>query len=107
MPARLKKGDTVFVLSGKDEGKQGKVLRMVDDGKSVVVEGIQIAKRHQRPTQTFPGGIVEKPMPFSSSKVMVVCSHCKKPTRVRSGAFGEARLRVCVACGEAMDKEQG
>ena len=106
MPARLKKGDTVFMLAGKDRGKQGKILRVVDGGALVVVEGLNIAKRHRKPTQTFAGGIIERPMPIPGSRIMVVCGHCQKPSRVRAGtAAGGSRLRVCVRCGETMDKE--
>lgn len=106
MPARLKKGDTVVVLSGKDAGKQGKVLRTVDGGTFFVVEGLNIAKRHKRPTQTFQGGIVETPKPIPGSRVMLVCPRCHKPsrTRVQAGAEG-ARLRQCVKCSEPVDKE--
>lgn len=102
---RLKKGDTVHVISGRDKGRRGKILRVLFDEGKVVVEGIQIAKRHQRRTREFQGGIIEKPLPLFESKVMPVCPHCGKPARVRFGIGGDGeRHRTCGACDKVLDK---
>lgn len=97
---KIKKGDTVMVLSGKNKGKKGKVIRAVPEAGKVVVEGVNVAKKHQRPTRNFPGGIIEKPLPIFISKVMLVCPRCSQPTRVRM----KNRVRVCGECEEIIDK---
>jgi large subunit ribosomal protein L24 len=84
MAARLRKGDLVVVISGKDKGKQGKVARLLVDVDRVVVEGINLVKRHMRPTPKNPqGGILEREQPIASSKVMPVDPQTGKGTRVR------------------------
>jgi large subunit ribosomal protein L24 len=83
--ARLRTGDEVIVISGKDKGKKGKVLRLMDDGR-VVVEQVNLIKRHMRPTPKNPnGGILEKEAPIFASKVMPVDPKTGKPTRVKVG----------------------
>lgn len=101
---RIKKGDTVVMLSGKNKNKKGKVIAVLSDEGKVVVEGVNIAKRHQRPTRNFQGGIIEKPLAVFASKVMLVCSRCSEPTRVGIKEAGNRRVRVCKECGEIMDK---
>jgi len=96
----IKKGDTVIVLSGKNKGKKGKVIKVLPDKGKVVVEGVGIVKKHQKPTRNFQGGIIEKPLPIFSSKVMLVCPRCSKPTRIRR----KDGSRVCCKCDEIMDK---
>lgn len=86
----IKKGDMVIVLSGKNKGKKGKVINVFPDKGKVVVEGVGIVKKHQKPTRNFQGGIIEKPLPIFSSKVMLVCPRCSKLTR----------SRTCKKCGE-------
>jgi large subunit ribosomal protein L24 len=84
MSARLRKGDLVVVISGKDKGKQGKVARLLVDVDRVVVEGINLVKRHMRPTPKNPqGGILEREQPIAASKVMPVDPKTGKGTRVR------------------------
>ncbi len=102
MANRLKKGDTVIVISGKDKGKKGKILSVLDDG--VIVEKVNVAKKHQKATKTFQGGIIEKPMAVNPSKLMMVCPKCAKPSRVRSARVEEISVRKCAGCGEIMDK---
>ena len=97
----VKKGDNVFVLSGKDKGKKGKVVRIITKTQKVVVEGLNIIKRHQKPTQKFQGGIVERPAPMPVSKVMVICPRCNKPSRL-GRSDGQ---RVCKKCKEGIDKK--
>ena len=84
--ARLRKGDDVIVISGKDKGKKGKILRLLADEDRVVVEGVNLIKRHMRPTPKSPqGGILEKEAPIFASKVMPVDPKTGKGTRVKVG----------------------
>lgn len=97
----IKKGDTVIVLSGKDKGKQGKVLEAMPEQRKVVVEKVNVATRHTKPRkQGEEGGIVKKEAPIYACKVMRVCPKCSKPTRPASkvGADGK-RVCVCKKCG--------
>ncbi len=102
----VKKGDTVVVLSGKDKGKKGKILTALPKANRVIVEGVNIVKRHTRPTQkVMQGGIIEKEAPVHSSNVMVVCSRCGKPSRTGSKLLADGKhARVCKRCGEVIDK---
>ena len=102
MASRLKKGDTVVVLAGKDKGKKGKILNVFDGG--VIVEKVNVAKKHQKPTKAFQGGIIEKPMPVDPSKLMLVCPKCTKASRVRFAVIEDRSVRKCASCGEIMDK---
>lgn len=103
---KLKKGDTVVVLAGKDKGRRGKVMRVLPRTQKIVVENLNMVKRHTKPTNTNPqGGIIQRPAPMPLGKVMVVCGKCNKPTRVamkekESGSF----VRVCKKCGAGLDK---
>ena len=101
---RIKKGDTVIVLSGEDRGKKGKVLTTLPKEGKVVVERVKVAKKHQRPTRDFPGGIIEKPLPISVSKVMLVCPHCHEPTRAKMQLVEGKKVRACRKCEELIDK---
>jgi large subunit ribosomal protein L24 len=102
MGARLKKGDTVMVISGKDKGKKGKIIKILEA--SAVVEKMNIAKKHQKPTKNFPGGIIEKPMPVNVSKLMLVCPKCNEATRIRFDRVEDKPVRKCVSCKEVLDK---
>lgn len=101
-PARIKRGDTVKILTGKDGGKTGEVTRVTKGGTRATVEGLNMVKRHMRPTQQAPeGGIVEKEAPVHVSNLMLVCTRCKKPTRPKSKPLeGKKKVRVCRSCGE-------
>ena len=127
----IRKGDTVVVLSGRDAGKRGVVERVIRrqpaprgrsmfrrgstaGGVSVVVEGVNIAKRHTKPRQSSSatdrmpkiqqGGILDIAQPLPIGKVMVVCSHCGKPTRVGHQTLDNGkRVRVCRHCGEQLE----
>jgi large subunit ribosomal protein L24 len=122
MPAtmRIKKGDLVQVLAGKDRGKQGRVLVARPRDRRVIVENLNVAKRHTKPrpmrdstrmggASIIPGGIVDRSMPLDVSNVMLVCPTCKQPTRVGvkvKDVKGEAvRVRVCKrdGCGQEID----
>jgi len=131
--SEIRKGDTVVVLSGRDAGKRGKVERVVRrsesptsgrsvyrrgshaGGVSVVIEGINIAKRHTKPRQgstggiggvpkVEPGGILDVFQPLPISKVMLVCSNCGRPTRIGHATLDTGRrVRVCRHCGEQLE----
>ena len=136
----LRSGDEVLVLKGKDAGKRGFIQRVVRNqqgwskstarfghdwqkrtplaGAAVVIEGVNIAKRHTKPrtvagrTERQPrvqqGGILDIPMPFAMSNVMLVCPHCSKPTRVRHGRSPDGRsVRTCIHCGETVTRAEG
>jgi large subunit ribosomal protein L24 len=102
----VKKGDTVIVLSGKDKGKQGKIIEALPKKSKVIVEGVNKVKRHTKASQKAPqGGIIVKEAPMSSSKVMLVCTECNKPTRIKKTALASGKfVRVCKKCGEIIDK---
>jgi large subunit ribosomal protein L24 len=132
----IRRGDTVVVLTGRDAGKRGTVERLVRDPQglkktrtkygnrlakmsplvttAVVVEGVNIAKRHTKPRQSSgtndrtpkitQGGILDLAQPMSIAKVMVVCSHCDKPTRIAHRTLDNGRrVRVCRHCGEQLE----
>jgi large subunit ribosomal protein L24 len=99
---KLKKGDRVRVISGKDVGKEGEITRVFPEAERVIVDGVNVAKRHQRATgQTMQGGIIDKDMPLHISNVAIICSGCDRPTRVgyRFEADG-TKVRVCRKCGK-------
>ncbi len=101
----VRKGDKVLVLSGKDKGKKGKILSANPAKGTVVVEGVNIVKKHTRPTQRVQAGIHEHPAPLKSAKVMIICPGCQKPTRVRKAVQKDGtRTRICQKCGESLDK---
>jgi len=102
----VKKGDTVLVIAGKDIGKKGKVLSVEPKAGRVVVEGVNVVKRHTKPTQAAPqGGIVEKEAAFNSSNVMLFCPKCNKPTRIGKKALTDGSyVRQCKKCGELFEK---
>lgn len=104
---KIKKGDEVVVLSGKDRGRRGKVLKVFRKEGKVLVEGINKVKKHVKPQgKNKPGGIVEIQMPLHISKVMVICPSCQKPTRVGFQISKEnQKYRICKKCGGLIDKE--
>ncbi len=118
---KVKKGDLVQVLSGKDRGKQGRVIEARPAERRIVVENLNVIKRHTKPrpikdanrmggTTIMPGGIIEKPAPMPVSNVMLVCPTCSRPTRVgftfRELKGERVKIRVCkrADCGEVIDK---
>ena len=102
MAARIRQGDTVIVISGKDKGKTGKVKRVLQEEGRVVVEGVNLLKRHMRPTPRSPsGGIVEREQPLAASKVMPVDPKTGKGTRVRFKTLENGKkIRIAVKSGE-------
>ncbi len=98
---RIHKGDEVIVLQGKDRGKKAEVVRALPDSQKVILEGVNVAKRHAKPTRaTQQGGVIDKFMPVHVSTVALVCKSCDQATRVgyRFEADGE-KVRVCKKCG--------
>ena len=105
---RLKKGDRVKVISGKDKGKEGKILVSIPEENKVIVEGVSVASRHSKPTQANPqGGIVKKETPIYASKVMLVCPNTGKPTRIGHAFLEDGRkVRVAKVSGEVVDLDK-
>jgi len=103
----LKKKDKVLVISGKDKGKKGEVLKIIRDGEGkiekVIVSGVNVVSKHKRPTRNDPGGIIKKEAPIHVSKVMLICPNCEKPTRIKASIneTGE-KYRVCRKCGQTI-----
>ncbi|MGD0081632.1 MAG: 50S ribosomal protein L24 [Acidimicrobiales bacterium] len=97
---RIRKGDRVQVLQGKDRGRSGEVMRAIPSENKVIVEGVNIHKRHQRPRRgTMQGGIIDKDMPMHVASVAIICSSCG-PTRIGYRQDEQGRkLRVCRKCG--------
>ena len=99
----IRSKDTVVVITGKDKGKEGKVLEAFPKTGKVVVEGVAIATKHQKPRQAgVPGGIIKKEAAIYASKVQVVCPKCNKGTRVAYKVEGDKKIRVCKHCGAAL-----
>jgi large subunit ribosomal protein L24 len=110
MPARIKSGDEVIVISGKDRGKRGKVLRVEPRRNRLYVEGLNVIKRHQRPRQVAGaqraeqvGGVIEKEGPIHISNVMLADPQGGRPTRVRVEVEGGQRYRVAARSGTRID----
>ena len=100
MSMNVKKGDTVVVLSGKDKGKQGKVLEVMPKSGKVVVEKVNVVSRHTKPRkQGEQGGILQKEAPIYACKVQKVCPKCSKATRVAHKVENGKKTRVCKKCG--------
>lgn len=107
---RLKKGDEVMVLAGRDKGKHGKIIETIKDDNKVIVDGVNIVTKHKRPakaTRATPKtqtGLMHMPAPMSLAKVMLVCPKCSKPTRVSSGSTNDGtKTRRCSKCLELID----
>jgi len=103
---RVKRGDTVAVIAGKERGKRGKVLRVLPGQGRLIVEKLNMIKRHQRPTQKLrQGGIIEREGTLPLSNVMVVCTKCDRPARTAIQVLADGRkVRVCRRCSEIIDK---
>lgn len=97
---KIKKGDEVKILLGKDRGRTGKVLRVFGKKGKVLVEGINVYKRHVRKTGQHEGGILEITKPVNISNVALICPKCKKATRVGYKLTGKIKTRICKKCRE-------
>lgn len=109
----LKKGDTVSIIYGKDKGKRGKILKVLNrrpkndiSETKIIVEGVNISKKAVKPSQKFAkGGIITKEMPLFPSKVMLVCPICNQPTRTGKKLLSDGKYsRICKKCGELVDR---
>jgi large subunit ribosomal protein L24 len=98
---RIHKGDTVVVLQGKDKGKKAEVVRAFPGSDRVILEGVNVAKRHAKPTRaTQQGGVIDKFMPVHISTVALVCKSCDQPTRIGYTFEDGEKVRVCRKCGK-------
>ena len=102
----VRRNDNVVVTAGRDRGKQGRVLKVVPDRNRVVVEGVNVIKRHTRPNpqRNIKGGIVEREASLNASNVQLVCPACGKPTRIGHSTQGDRKVRVCRKCEGVVDK---
>ena len=107
LEASVRKNDNVVVLSGRDKGKRGRVLRVIPNKMRVVVEGVNFIKRHTRPNpqKNIKGGIVEREAPLHASNVQLVCPECSAATRVGRQRLDDGRrVRICRKCKGVVDK---
>ena len=108
MRLKVKKGDTVQILAGKDRGKRGIVARVYPRAAKLVVDGLNLVKKHRRARgKAATGGIITVPAPLPISRVMVVCPHCSKPTRIRIRTEADGtRSRACLKCQEPLGEKE-
>ncbi|NLP43424.1 MAG: 50S ribosomal protein L24 [Peptococcaceae bacterium] len=103
----VKKGDMVMVITGKDAGKKGKVLEVYPAKNRVVVEKVNIVKKHQKPSRSMPqGGIIDMESPIHSSNVMLYCTDCNSVTRKSVKVTDEGKVRVCKKCGHTLPENK-
>ncbi len=106
MGLKIKKDDRVVVLAGKEKGKQGRVLSVIPKKNRVIVERVNMIKRHMKPSRQYTqGGIIEKEGALHISNVMLVCPRCQKPTRISNHILESGRkVRLCKRCKEVIDQ---
>ena len=103
----IRKNDNVVVISGKDRGKRGRVLKLTPDKNRLIVEGVNITKRHTKPNpgKNVKGGVVENEAAFHASNVQLVCPDCGAPTRIGRRLLGDGRkVRICRKCDGVVDR---
>jgi large subunit ribosomal protein L24 len=102
---QIRKNDSVMVISGKERGKTGKVLRVVPEKDALVIERVNLVKRHSKPRgPQQPGGIVEKEAAIHASNIMIMCDKCNAPVRIGHKQLADGKkIRICRRCGEALD----
>jgi large subunit ribosomal protein L24 len=105
MRAQIHKNDTVMVITGRDRGKTGKVLRVIPSTRRVLVERLNLVKRHTKARgPQSPQGIVEKEAPIHASNLMIMCDKCNAPVRMGKRTLDDGRhVRVCRRCGDQLD----
>ena len=102
---RVRRDDMVMVIAGRERGKTGKVLRLISKTDRVVVERVNLVKRHTKPRGTNAGGILEKEAPLHISNVQPLCARCDKPARIGTKRLEDGSgVRICRRCGEQLDK---
>jgi large subunit ribosomal protein L24 len=101
----IRRNDSVMVIAGRERGKTGKVLRVVPDKDAVIIERVNLVKRHTRPRgPQQPGGIVEKEASIHASNVMIMCDKCNAPVRIGRKILADGKkIRICRRCGEALE----
>ena len=106
MSLRIKKNDTVLITTGKEKGKRGRVLSFSQSKNRVLIERINIVKKHMKPTRKYTqGGIIEKEASIHASNLMLLCPKCDKPTRIRDTFLqDDKKVRVCKKCNEVIDE---
>jgi large subunit ribosomal protein L24 len=102
---QIRKNDSVMVISGKERGKTGKVLRVLAEKNTLLIERVNMVKRHSKPRGAQqPGGIVEKEAAIHASNIMIMCDKCNAPVRIGHKQLGDGKkIRICRRCGEALD----
>lgn len=102
---KIKKGDTVKILVGKDSGREGRVVKVISEKRMVVVEGINVFKKHLKGDgKEKQSGIIDIAKPIPTSNVMLICPSCSKPSRVGYKVEKSGKVRVCRKCGKAIDE---
>ena len=102
---KIKKGDNVLIISGKDLGKRGRVERVFPNLNKVMVVGVNIAKHHLKPSRKNPhGGIIDKPTPIDASNTIIICPRCGRPSRVGKKITANNKIRICRKCKESLDQ---
>ena len=106
MGFNIKKNDTVLVVTGKEKGKKGRVLSVMPSKDELLIERVNIIKKHMKPNKKYAqGGIIEKESPLHISNVMLMCPRCSKPARISNMVFEDGKKsRVCKKCKEAIDQ---
>jgi large subunit ribosomal protein L24 len=102
---QIRKNDSVMVIAGRERGKTGKVLRVLPEKDALVIERVNLVKRHSKPRgPQQPGGIVEKEASIHASNIMIMCDKCNAPVRIGHKQLGDGKkVRICRRCGEALD----
>ena len=105
MGQNIKKNDTVLVVTGREKGKRGRVLSIYPSNNRILIERINMIKKHMKPSKQYTqGGIIEKESPLHISNVMLICPKCNKPTKISSTFLQDGRkVRACKKCSEVMD----
>ena len=102
---KIKKGDLVIIQSGKDKGKTGKVSRAIPEKNKIVVAGLNVHKKHSKPSRkNSRGGIVDIHAPINVSNVLIICPRCSKTTRVSYKISEKSKMRICKKCNEVLDQ---
>ena len=98
---KIKKGDIVLVISGKNKGKKGKILRAFPKERKILIEGVNLMKKHQKPKKTGQKGqIIEKPAPIDVSNVKMICPKCSKAVRLGYKIVNDKKYRICKKCNK-------
>jgi large subunit ribosomal protein L24 len=102
---QIRKNDSVMVIAGRERGKTGKVLRVLPEKDALIIERVNLVKRHSKPRgPQQPGGIVEKEASIHASNIMIMCDKCNAPVRIGHKRLSDGKkVRICQRCGEALD----